>query len=284
MPTLNLNEATKLYYGNTEAKKLYKGNQLLYTPSTTLNLLSLSPSLWLDADDSSTITLVSNSVSEWRDKSGNNRHASQTTTDNRPIMSTLNGKGVLSFDGSNDFLRCENYNYIFQSVFIVFSRNSITNTFDGLLGLRIASSNLVPNSVSNIPLLLNAWDTTSDWFFSSSNLVFNNGLEVPTSSKTSPSASTQRFFNTIVNQFNISYVDYAQSSGTGIKNLCIGADSFTEGGSRYGHGNIAEIIIFSSVLSQATRELLEGYLAWKWGLVNNLPSNHPYKNQKVVLV
>lgn len=30
MPTLNLNEATKLYYGNTEVQKLYKGSQQLY--------------------------------------------------------------------------------------------------------------------------------------------------------------------------------------------------------------------------------------------------------------
>ena len=25
-------------------------------------------------------------------------------------------------------------------------------------------------------------------------------------------------------------------------------------------------------------EKAEGYLAWKWGLVSNLPSGHPYKN------
>lgn len=30
MPTLNLNQASKLYYGNVEAQKLYKGSQLLY--------------------------------------------------------------------------------------------------------------------------------------------------------------------------------------------------------------------------------------------------------------
>lgn len=30
MPTLNLNNADKLYYGNTEAQKLYKGDQQLY--------------------------------------------------------------------------------------------------------------------------------------------------------------------------------------------------------------------------------------------------------------
>ena len=27
-----------------------------------------------------------------------------------------------------------------------------------------------------------------------------------------------------------------------------------------------------------TVEKIEGYLAWKWGLVDNLPSDHPYKD------
>jgi len=30
--------------------------------------------------------------------------------------------------------------------------------------------------------------------------------------------------------------------------------------------------------SADTRYKVEGYLAWKWGLVANLPSGHPYKN------
>ena len=28
----------------------------------------------------------------------------------------------------------------------------------------------------------------------------------------------------------------------------------------------------------STLEKAEGYLAWKWGLEGNLPSDHPYKN------
>jgi hypothetical protein len=27
------------------------------------------------------------------------------------------------------------------------------------------------------------------------------------------------------------------------------------------------------------QEIVEGYLAWKWGLVSKLPVGHPYKNQ-----
>lgn len=43
-------------------------------------------------------------------------------------------------------------------------------------------------------------------------------------------------------------------------------------------GYIAEVCVFNSVLSSTNYQLTEGYLAWKWGLQTNLPSDHPYKN------
>ena len=46
---------------------------------------------------------------------------------------------------------------------------------------------------------------------------------------------------------------------------------------RYMTGQIGEIIVYNSVLSQQNRELVEGYLAWKWGLQSNLPSTHPFR-------
>jgi len=60
--------------------------------------------LWLDASDSSTITLNGATVSQWRDKSGNGRNLSEATANNQPTMSTMNGKSALSFDGVNDSL------------------------------------------------------------------------------------------------------------------------------------------------------------------------------------
>ena len=43
-------------------------------------------------------------------------------------------------------------------------------------------------------------------------------------------------------------------------------------------GYIAEVIILPSIASNNTRQILEGYLAWKWGLQNNLSQDHPYLN------
>ena len=43
-------------------------------------------------------------------------------------------------------------------------------------------------------------------------------------------------------------------------------------------GNIFEVVQYNSDLGQTSRQQVEGYLAWKWGLQANLPANHPYKN------
>jgi hypothetical protein len=40
---------------------------------------------------------------------------------------------------------------------------------------------------------------------------------------------------------------------------------------------IGEIIYYTAVLSTTQRQEIEGYLAWKWGLKDSLPSSHPYK-------
>lgn len=42
--------------------------------------------------------------------------------------------------------------------------------------------------------------------------------------------------------------------------------------------SVAEIIVLYSAVTDAIRQRIEGYLAHKWDLAANLPSNHPYKN------
>jgi len=44
------------------------------------------------------------------------------------------------------------------------------------------------------------------------------------------------------------------------------------------NGNIAELIIVDTDSSTGLRQTIEGYLAWKWGLVADLPAGHPYKS------
>ncbi|MBJ7368892.1 MAG: hypothetical protein JHC65_10595 [Ilumatobacteraceae bacterium] len=67
-----------------------------WTPAS----LGSSLAVWLDASDASTLTSSGGLVSEWRDKSGNARHAVQATSGSRP---TLNGSAI-SISDYNKFM------------------------------------------------------------------------------------------------------------------------------------------------------------------------------------
>lgn len=49
------------------------------------------------------------------------------------------------------------------------------------------------------------------------------------------------------------------------------------GGSEQYIGNVGEIVLYNGPISQAEMEKLDGYLAWTWGMLDKLPSDHPYK-------
>jgi hypothetical protein len=58
----------------------------------------------------------------------------------------------------------------------------------------------------------------------------------------------------------------------------IGINPNKNDGPSYLDGEIAEIKVYSTFLAQSQRSLIEGQLAWKWGIQSSLPSSHPYKS------
>jgi hypothetical protein len=80
--------------------------RLLRPLATGFNPKSISGlDMWLDANDSASVTLDSAAVSEWKDKAKGSVFA-QTTPNNRPTLTTINGKTALLFDGTTDTLSC----------------------------------------------------------------------------------------------------------------------------------------------------------------------------------
>ena len=47
-------------------------------------------------------------------------------------------------------------------------------------------------------------------------------------------------------------------------------------GSGFLPANLNEALVFNTVLRRKERQLMEGYLAWKWGIQSQLPVTHPY--------
>ena len=89
---------------------------LLYNGFSPLSLFAASePGFWFDPSDLSTlfqdtagttpVTVAGQSVARINDKSGRGNHATQSTSLSRPTYQVdSNGRGYLSFDGSDDFL------------------------------------------------------------------------------------------------------------------------------------------------------------------------------------
>jgi hypothetical protein len=96
---------------NANGTGTYTAASSSVTPSATTSIAGLQA--WYDASDASTLfdatsggSLVAadGGVARWEDKSGNGRHATQSTSGSRPLRKTgiKNGLPVLRFDGSND--------------------------------------------------------------------------------------------------------------------------------------------------------------------------------------
>jgi hypothetical protein len=238
---------------------------------------NITTALWLDAADTSTVTVSSGLVDQWRDKSGNARHASGATA-TRPAYAstTLNGKNTLTFDGSDDRLvtSAVSLHTGLYSVFAV-ARAATANTF-----LVICSQDRSTDNASRNGQYIRTNSATPE------TVSFNNAGSAFTASATS-TVTNWNFYSairesTLITLFaNGNAGTGAAVTGTAASNanpMTIGSrESTADTFNNHWNGDMAEIIFLGSVATTDTRQRIEGYLAHKWGLTANLPSNHPYK-------
>jgi hypothetical protein len=226
---------------------------------TVWNPNMLSTELWLDASVSSTITLNGSNVSEWRDKKGNGKAFPQATATSQPAYTAngLNSLPVLSFDGS-DHLRSSTGFQPYRSTAIVY-RDASTAGFVTFLGSVFNGNTGAYHGGSNASALFSSTFTDLNTRNGSN---FRNGTSIGTGTTTARPTST-------CIQTHVAAGDLAQALTT------IGADNLPDG--RKINGIIAEVVVSRAAWTTLERQKLEGYLAHKWGLTANLPSDHPYK-------
>jgi hypothetical protein len=225
----------------------------LWTPAVSVT------ELWLDASDSSTITESAGFVSQWDDKSGSGNHFPQGSGSAQPTTGTrtLNDLNVLDFDGGNSMQRGSlanvGHDFVFAGVWDVDS------------GRTLFSETGAPQ----------AWNAETTGLFTQLDGTMNySGGEISGATLVSydinPTGSNAEAFIHGESQASLTLTQFL---GNGVARI---AANFV-GGSNV-NGGIGEIII-SDDRSIEARQRIEGYLAWKWGLVASLPSNHPYKNK-----
>ena len=239
--------------GKVTLAKEFTWNESVWNPSM------LSTALWLDAAATSTISISSGYVTEWRDKKANGLAYAQATSGNQPTYTAegLNQLPVVTYDG-DDFLRNTIGFQPYRSAAIVY-RDSSTAASVTPLG-SIFDGRGSYHGHSNNTQIFNA--TLTD-LKTLNGQNYRNGISIGDGLTTSRPSS-------VCIQTHVATGSLTQSL------TVIGADNSLSS-SRAILGIIAEVIISTEDWSTLQRQKIEGYLAHKWGLTANLPAGHPYK-------
>jgi hypothetical protein len=242
-------------------------NETVWNPSM------ISTALWLDAADASTVTTVTGAVSQWNDKSGNARHASQATAGNRPalISNVYTGKSAIRSDGINDFL-------------------SIT-PFTVSAGIRAYG---VINPISPSPARRNGdWVWMTDFVDSSPHFSAAAGLAAQNWFSSFFSTTRPAITSTNILPDTL-YLAFIEQTGTQLKGRVFGTIAESTVAATFNGTPTTKFQLFSTLATFEARfdicevvfiqspstdqqQKTEGYLAHKWGLTANLPNDHPYK-------
>ena len=253
--------------------KSFTWNESVWNPSM------IQTALWLDAADASTITTVSGAVSQWNDKSGNGRNASQATAAARPALTTsaLNNRNVLTFSPATtaDFLQCST------------SPISGTGSFTLLTVAKTASTSfsyLCGQGGSNAGDPGLGIATTSGGYYG---FIQDSTRQILTTIGSSSADGNYKIRSDLFNRSS-NWELYINGSSVGSESISARSGTLTgstpfyvgvysNASSGFWDGQVCEIIIIPTATSAGIRQKLEGYLAHKWGLTANLPAGHPYK-------
>jgi len=246
----------------------------LWTPS------AINTEGWWDASDLSTITVDTGGVSQLDDLSGNVQHLTQPAEGARPAtgIHALNGLNMLFYNGTDAMATYgDNFAIPASGNFSVFQVGEVflplDNVADGMFGMLCAGE-------------------CSDWQFVGGVNVNNfNGRIVANelggvNTNFTPAMEIGPSLYNVVFDFSSSSIT-AYLSGTARNETVAYTIKVTDpqtfivmsnrvGNALAGHGG--ETIIIEDV-SEATRQKVEGYATWKWGLESQLPAGHPYKNR-----
>jgi hypothetical protein len=224
------------------------------------NPLSLSPQLWLDAADTSTITESSGAVSQWDDKSGNGRNFVQATGANQPETGTnfINGLNTVYF----------NNKVMTLSDTVAMRPNSLTIVMvvetQNLSGRRDFFCNGAANAFASNNWIVGTNGSALDFLGRTPASVVSGGTVVVNKpyfwSWVHTSAAVSGFSNRVSMFSNVtSTVGTDNISGTFLGRNNLGTAGIIS--------KIGEILFFDRELTRPELESVQGYFQNKWGII-----------------
>ena len=240
----------------------------LWTPA------EITTSLWLDAADASTFTLTGASVNQWADKSGNSRHAAPAVAAKPTLTANaLNSLSGVSFASTGNALITPSFDNPSGSdglsLFAVLKRT----------GIPVGSSNIFTKGLVNAQWSL-YWTGSDFSSFSNISATGNTASFSGVSSNVNvvfsgvmSDAAIHQYFNGLLMSGS---AGAATRSFGAASALTIGSSPTSTYSTNRFQGLLFEAVLIHGDLTTDTRQKVEGYLAWKWGLQGNLDASHPF--------
>ena len=254
--------------------------------------LGASLALWLDAEDTASITLNGSNVSQWSDKSGNGNHVSQGVASSQPTYLSVGFSGKPSIrSDSNDFL---------EAGTTALGRNvgGLTAALVGMYPVgatfSVNTSDIFisnGNSVNQTRFLMSPNTSAGDNKYALAGRRLDGDGYATISSTTDALANRgtpwirigQRAYSDgVANHWTNGTQDLTaaatQTAGNTSDTNSLRTAIFSGVAAVPNNTELSEIVLTHSTMTTTDRQKLEGYLAWKWALEANLPAGHPFKN------
>ena len=241
---------------------------------------------WIDVMDTSTLLIDGkNGIRSIKDKSGRGRDLVQNESYLRPLYTRSGTQGGIEFSGTNQFFLIPLPNDMIRNQFTIFivERRRSDKTENYFLGGQAGGTN------RNLHLGYRNSDTVTMAFYSNdTNIripVFAGSNEVTRIWRIPVFAGSNEVtriwcFRKPAGMQEI-YINggprQANNSNTSSMESWEGA-ALGRYFNRFYQGIVYEILIYNQALSDEVRQKVEGYLAHKWGLTQNLPEEHPFKS------
>lgn len=237
-----------------------ENNNVYPTYSSVFSPLSLSPALWLDDTGSD--------LGVWADMSGNGRNAIQATGANQPsiVTNAVNGRQVRRFNGTSSVLIPPDFNLDVFTIFsVVYPTNAVTaNPYKAIFNIGTALSSsardviVYINNSSGVKFEAQRSDGSS---FPTASVATNNLIFQITSSKFTGDELIAYVNNGIRN------ITSTTMTGSTDNKAVIGAVKQSSSTNFYYEGDIAELIVYPTNLSDFNCLRVERYLSNKYNIV-----------------
>lgn len=238
--------------------------------------------VWLDASDTATITSSGGDVSQWSDKSVNGRNFTQSSATAKPKTGTrtLNGKNVIDFDGTNDYLLCSSstsfFNYFHTStggtMFIVgiVDDNAIAKTLFNNEGGASTSKGFryFISSAEKEFVGIRRGVSGTDAAEIADNVTFTpgSGFYVVNKFDAGNATAANRLKISLDGGAFLGNNTLSNSAAVGNATYDLHLGIVASGLSAPFDGAFGEVLFYSGILSDADIQLNQSYLANKWGL------------------